>query len=183
MSLVFRIATRPDLPAIRCCAQRAFQPLVDTLGVQPIPLSEDYGSLIDAGLIEVMERDQGHFVGFVYRFLHEDSLMVDTVSILPTEQNLGHLVQIGIRSIELARQMKVAKVRTYTNEKLQRNISMLIRMGFTVAGRRETPDRVFVDMELDLTKPREGWGRGARLADRYRTAIATIGPAAEGSPT
>ncbi|MFL6648319.1 MAG: GNAT family N-acetyltransferase [Sulfurifustaceae bacterium] len=109
---------------------------------------EDYADLIAKGHLEIAEeQDNGNVVGFLVVFIHPDHIMIDTLSIDPAFQGKGAWRWVEKRLAALRRSTGLRVVRTYTNEKLTRNIRLFQLRGFVITGRRQVRGHVFVDME------------------------------------
>jgi GNAT superfamily N-acetyltransferase len=163
MKLHFRAAEPFDLPVIQKCVEAAYRPYVAHLGVEPAPLHTDYAEYIRLGNVLVAETEDRDFVGILLTYLDGTSLVVDNVAILPKYQRKGALVEICAEIVRLARAANAETIRTFTNQKLTRNIAMYERLGLSVARIERMEDRVAVHMEFQLSHLQ---GDGFALAKR-----------------
>jgi GNAT superfamily N-acetyltransferase len=139
-------AARPDeTDAVSALVQRAYAPWVAQVGKRPAPMDDDYAHHIAAG--EVFVLDQGGTIAALAVLIEApDHLLLDNVAVDPARHGSG----LGRRMIAFAEQEAVRRghreLRLFTNEKMQRNIALYVRLGFvethrdTVAGHR----RVFM---------------------------------------
>jgi GNAT superfamily N-acetyltransferase len=139
-------AARPDeTDAVSALVQRAYAPWVAQVGKRPAPMDDDYAHHIAAA--EVFVLDQGGTIAALAVLIEApDHLLLDNVAVDPARHGSG----LGRRMIAFAEQEAVRRghreLRLFTNEKMQRNIALYVRLGFvethrdTVAGHR----RVFM---------------------------------------
>jgi N-acetylglutamate synthase-like GNAT family acetyltransferase len=163
MKIQFRAAEISDLPVIQQCVEQAYRPYVAHLGVEPAPLHTDYADHIQKGNVLVVQSPEREFVGILLSYLDGQSLVVDNVAILPSYQRKGALVEICAEAVRLAREAGAETIRTFTNQKLTRNIAMYEKLGLSVSRIVEMPDRVAVHMEFSL---RHLHGDSPSLANR-----------------
>ena len=99
-------------------------------------MSDDYGSLIDAGVVYVVEQE-GHVKGMIVLIAENDALLLDNVAVDPGAQGRG----LGRMMLEFAeRTAKEAgyrAVRLYTNEAMGENIGLYSRIGYRETHRDE----------------------------------------------
>ena len=150
MRLDFRTAERSDLSSIQQCVEQAYRPYVALLGVEPAPLHTDYAEHIQKGNLLVAQSMKGEFVGILLSYLDGASLVVDNVAIMPRYQRQGALVDVCVRAVQLAKEAGVENIRTFTNQKLTRNIAMYEKLGFSVERLENKGDRVAVHMSFPL---------------------------------
>jgi N-acetylglutamate synthase-like GNAT family acetyltransferase len=83
-----RPATRGDLAAVQEVVHAAYGKYVPRLGRKPVPMLDDYRTLIEAGRVHVVEHD-GAVKGVVVLIPEEDAMLLDNVAVAPTAQGLG----------------------------------------------------------------------------------------------
>lgn len=83
-------------------------------------------------------------------YLAGDSLVVDNVAVLPLYQRQGALIDVCVEVVRVARIAGVQNIRTYTNEKMTRNVAMYKRLGLSIERVEEKIDRTAVHMIFSL---------------------------------
>jgi GNAT superfamily N-acetyltransferase len=116
--------------------QRAYSHYVSRIGQAPGPMSDDYGSLIEAGRVHVVERDNC-IQGILVLIPESDAMLLDNVAVDPCAQWSG----LGRRMLEYAEQAARAAgyqaIKLYTNEAMTENISLYSRIGYAETHRAE----------------------------------------------
>ncbi len=151
MKVHFRAAEQDDLPVIKQCVEQAYRPYVARLGVEPAPLHTDYAGHIQKGNVVIAESSDRDFIGILLSYLDGKSLVVDNVAILPAYQRKGALVEICVEVVRLAREAGAETIRTFTNQKLTRNIAMYEKLGLSIKRIEDMKDRIAVHMEFSLS--------------------------------
>lgn len=150
MKLTFRKAEQRDLFDIEQCVEQAYRPYVAVLGVEPAPLSTNYEDHICKGNVLIAHASNGDFVGILLSYVDGESLIVDNVAITPAFQRRGALVEICVHAVQLARAAGLTNIRTFTNQKLVRNINMYKKLGLLVDHIEQMSDRTAVHMKFSL---------------------------------
>lgn len=163
MKVRFRAAEQGDLPVIKQCVEQAYRPYVAHLRVEPAPLHTDYADHIQRGNVLIAESSDRDFIGILLSYLDGKSLVVDNVALLPAYQRKGALVEVCAEVVRLAREAGAETIRTFTNQKLTRNIAMYEKLGLSTKRIEEMKDRVAVHMEFSLSHFQ---GDGSSLAKR-----------------
>ncbi|WP_158743374.1 GNAT family N-acetyltransferase [Acidisphaera sp. L21] len=124
-----RPATRDDLQAVETIVRAAYSHYVARIGRQPGPMLDDYGALIEQGLVRVAEHE-GAVQGVLVLVPEEGAMLLDNVAVSPDAQGLG----LGRRMLEFAeRAARAAGYRSitlYTNEAMVENIGLYSRIGY-----------------------------------------------------
>lgn len=99
-------------------------------------MSDDYGALIEARRIHVVERDNA-VQGIIVLIPENDAMLLDNVAVDPDAQGSG----LGRLMLEYAEQAARAAgyraIRLYTNEAMTENISLYSRIGYAETHRVE----------------------------------------------
>jgi ribosomal protein S18 acetylase RimI-like enzyme len=99
-------------------------------------MSDDYGSLIEAGRVHVVERDNA-VQGILVLIPESDAMLLDNVAVDPRSQRSG----LGRMMLEYAEQAARAAgyqaIKLYTNEAMTENISLYSRIGYAETHRAE----------------------------------------------
>jgi ribosomal protein S18 acetylase RimI-like enzyme len=124
-----RPATRDDLQTVETIVRAAYSHYVARIGRQPGPMLDDYGALIEQGLVRVAEHE-GVVQGVLVLVPEEGAMLLDNVAVSPDAQGLG----LGRRMLEFAeRAARAAGYRSitlYTNEAMVENIGLYSRIGY-----------------------------------------------------
>ena len=91
---------------------------------KPGPMLEDYGALIDAGRVHVVDKD-GAMSGTLVLISEEMTMLLDNVAVAPAVQGLG-LGKMLILFAEKARKSGFERIALYTNEKMAENLGMYV---------------------------------------------------------
>jgi len=146
-----RLATLADEPAVRACAEDAYEPYVEAIGKKPAPMVADFEAQISAKSVYVLTDAGGDVVGFIVFFIRTDHIFLENVAVRRAVAGKG----LGKKLIEFceteARRAGVRKVRLYTNEKMTGNLSMYPHLGFeeTEHRREDGFNRVYFEKVLN----------------------------------
>jgi|SRR5215469_815686 len=148
-----RRASLDDVNAVRRISADAYIPAyIAVLGTIPKPATEDYRRYIEKGEVWILDVD-GEPTGIVVMEVNADHLLIYSIAVRPNAQRKGYgkalLDFADNRAIELG----LHEVRLYTNERMERNLTLYRRHGFVEVGKRRHPSRpgqVLVDMVRKL---------------------------------
>lgn len=114
----------------------AYAPWVARIGREPGPMGDDYGALIRAGRVHVVEH--GGVVQGVLVLIPEDgAMLLDNVAVAPAAQGLGLGRRLLAFAEQAARQAGCRCVRLYTNEAMAENVGLYSRLGYAETHRGE----------------------------------------------
>ena len=136
-NLVGRISAAAYIPA--------YLPLI---GAAPKPAHEDYRVWIDRGEVWLAEID-GVPAGVLVLDRQSDHLLVYSVAVLPRYQGVGLGKALLALAEERAEGTDMPELRLYTNRRMERNVRLYERCGFTTVRERPHPIRageILVDM-------------------------------------
>jgi ribosomal protein S18 acetylase RimI-like enzyme len=143
-----RPAEADDRSAVEAIVKAAYEPWVPVIGVEPLPLTADYGDLIGQGLVHVLENDA--IDALIVLRPEDDALLVENVAVDPDRQGRG----LGRRLLTFAefraRSLGLPAVRLYTNEKMAANIGLYRFLGYSETGRAGIDGRRVVHMRKPL---------------------------------
>lgn len=152
MSDVIRPARMSDLPEIERVVDQAYRGYVARIGRKPAPMLDDYGALIAAGRVQVLESAEiGGVCGILVLIPQADAMLLDNVAIAPQAQGRGY----GRRLIACAEQAAIDAgfhlLRLYTNEAMTENIALYAGLGFrqTRLATEHGLRRVYMEKRLD----------------------------------
>lgn len=147
-----RRAVAADLPLVAAMTNAAYAGYVADLGARPLPMDDDHAARIAAGQAWLVEED-GAPLAVAILEPHADHMMILSLAVPPAAQGRG----LGRWMLDLAeahaRAAGLPELRLYTNARMERNVRIYGRAGFTELGRRPNPDRpgwVMVDMARRL---------------------------------
>ncbi|HPD93899.1 MAG: GNAT family N-acetyltransferase [Rhodobacter sp.] len=127
-----RPASPGDRPAIEALVPAAYGPYVAEFGQCPGPMQDDYGALVAAHRVQVVER-AGHILGLLVLIPQPDALLLDNIAVAPALHGQGLGRTLLTRAEAQARALGHTRIRLYTHEKMTRN-----RRIYAAAGYHET---------------------------------------------
>lgn len=148
---MIRLATTPDEPAIKECAEQAYARCVPLIGRKPAPMVADFAAQIAAGHVFLATDDQDQLQGFIVFFVKEEHVLLENVAVLPRAAGQG----VGKALINFceafARAQNLGSVQLYTNEKMIENLSIYPKLGYAEVERRSDDgfNRVYFEKALN----------------------------------
>jgi GNAT superfamily N-acetyltransferase len=143
-----RLAESADQTAVEAIVREAYRPWVTVIGIEPLPMVADYGALIAAERVYVLEN--GEVDALIVLEREHDVLLVENVAVRPDRQGRG----LGRRLLAFAeyraRSLDLMALRLYTNEKMISNIGLYESLGYRESGRESIDGRHAVHMRKDL---------------------------------
>lgn len=130
-----RPARAADAIAARALARTAYQHYVPRMGREPAPMLADYGELIAAGEVYLLE-GQGRLVGLIVLRSEKDALFVENVAVDRAAQGRGHGRTLMSFAEAEARRRGASSIELYTNIAMTENLDFYPRLGFRETGRR-----------------------------------------------
>jgi ribosomal protein S18 acetylase RimI-like enzyme len=145
---VIRPARLTDADWARALVRRAYALYVPRMGKEPAPMLADYGALIDAGEVHVLE-DGGAPVGLIVLRPDEDTLFIENIAVDPAIQRKGHGRALLAFAEAEARRLGLKALRLYTNAAMTENLTYYPALGFRETERREEDgySRVFFEKQ------------------------------------
>jgi len=145
---------RPARPAdadwARAVVRRAYALYVPRMGKEPAPMLADYGALITAGEVCVLE-DAGAPAALIVIYPKEDALFIENIAVDPSAQRKGHgRALLGFAERE-AQRLGLKFLRLYTNAAMTENLTYYPSLGFRETERREEDGykRVFFEKRVE----------------------------------
>lgn len=144
-----RRAVAADVDTIRAIVDAAYGIYIPRMGNPPGPMLDDYGALVTAGHVSVLEAD-GAIAGAVVLLPQDGYLLLDNVAVAPGYQGRGlGRVLIAFAEQETLR-LGLPEVRLYTHVVMTENQALYARLGFeeTHRGVQDGYERVFMRKRL-----------------------------------
>lgn len=128
--------------------REAYSPWIDVIGGLPLPMEADYGALIDAGDVWLLDSMDGLIV--LVAEPGDGVLLVENVAVRPSAQGQGLGRRLLTFAEEQARQRELTATRLYTNVKMTSNIAIYLASGYHETGREVLHGRHVVHLRKDL---------------------------------
>ncbi|MEI4470756.1 GNAT family N-acetyltransferase [Frigidibacter sp. MR17.24] len=154
MTAAPRLPLRPagagDLPAIAALVAESYGPWVARIGQRPGPLDDDYGALVAAGRVLVLEED-GAVRALLVLIPEPGALLLDNVAVARAAQGRGLGRALVAEAEARARALGLPVLRLYTHARMDTNIALYQRLGFEITDRRvqNGRERVFMAKALE----------------------------------
>jgi len=148
--MTIRRAGPPDQAAIEAIVRAAYSIYLARIGKPPGPMLDDYGQLIAARAVSVLEEPAGDIAGIVVLLSKPDHLLLDNIAVRPDRQGCGLGRRLIAFAEEAARRLGFAELRLYTHARMTENVALYGRLGFIEIGRAEQAgyERVFMTKRL-----------------------------------
>ncbi len=141
---------RPDEAfGLRALVRRAYALYIPRMGKEPAPMLADYGALIAAGEVHVIE-EGGEAVALIVIYPKDDALFIENIAVDPVAQGKGY----GRALLDFAEgeacRLGLKFLRLYTNAAMTENLAYYPGRGFRETGRREEEGykRVFFEKRV-----------------------------------
>ncbi len=129
MTALIRPATPSDRTAIERLARDAYGVYTPRIGRPAGPILADYGALIAARHVHVLEVS-GATLGVLVVVENDGAMLLDNVAVSPAAQGHGHGRRLIAFAEDLARSAGHRTLDLYTNEAMTENLSLYLRLGF-----------------------------------------------------
>ena len=143
---MIRRANPVDRAAVESIVNEAYAIYIDRIGRPPGPMLDDYGVLIEAGAVHVLEAGDQPVEAIVVLLEKPDHLLLDNIAVRRDRQGQGLGHQLIAFAEDEARRLGFAEIRLYTHVMMVENIALYTRLGFVETGRGRDGgyDRVFM---------------------------------------
>jgi len=125
-----RQALETDEPAVRACAEDAYEQYVAAIGKKPAPMVADFSTLIASGFVYVAVEEKANVIGFIVFFQKGDHVLLENVAVRSSATGRG----VGKCLIALcedeAKRSGAKSIKLYTNEKMTENLSIYPHIGY-----------------------------------------------------
>jgi RimJ/RimL family protein N-acetyltransferase/GNAT superfamily N-acetyltransferase len=143
-----RAAGAADLDAVAALQQAAYRRNAAILGVEPLPLREDYSTIL--GRYEVWLTEATPALAVLILDPQPDHLLIWSVATAPQAQGQGLGGRLLAAAEARARNLGLGALRLYTGEKLVSNIDWYRRHGYAVERIEALDDRRIVHMTKSI---------------------------------
>jgi ribosomal protein S18 acetylase RimI-like enzyme len=146
---MIRPAVAADRTAVEAIVHEAYAVYIDRIGKPPGPMLDDYGALIAAGAVSVLDIN-GAVAAIIVLLPKPDHVLLDNIAVRRDRQGQG----LGRRLIAFAEaeaaRLGYRELRLYTHQLMTENIALYTRLGFVETGRGHDGgyDRVFMSKPL-----------------------------------
>jgi N-acetylglutamate synthase-like GNAT family acetyltransferase len=147
--LAFRPARPDDAAAIRALVRAAYAKWVPVLGREPRPMQADYEAAVREHAFDIAERD-GQMVALIETMLHTDHCWIENIAVAPAVQGQGLGTLLLERTEAKARAANREELRLLTNGRMDINIALYRRLGFTLDKKEPFGDGTVVYMSKRL---------------------------------
>jgi len=147
---MIRPARSADADWARAVVRRAYALYVPRMGKEPAPMLADYGALIAAGEVYVLE-DAGAPAALIVIYPKEDALFIENIAADPSAQRKGHGRTLLAFAEREAQRLGLKFLRLYTNAAMTENLTYYPSLGFRETERREEDGykRVFFEKRVE----------------------------------
>ena len=153
-TVALRRAARDDIAALTDLQRAAYAPVRATLGVEPLPLLFDYGSVLARYEVWLAgEKPEGALI----LDPRPDHLLIWSLATAPAGQGKGLGTSLLSAAEARARQLGLHILRLYTGEKNTRQVRWYHRHGYAIERVEELDDRRIVHMTKTID---QGDGNG-----------------------
>ena len=147
---MIRRANPADRAAVESIVNEAYAIYIDRIGKPPGPMLDDYGVLIEAGAVHVLEAGDQPVEAIVVLLEKPDHLLLDNIAVRRDRQGQGLGRQLIAFAEDEARRLGHAEIRLYTHVTMVENVALYTRLGFAETGRGRDAgyERVFMTKRL-----------------------------------
>jgi GNAT superfamily N-acetyltransferase len=146
---MLRRATPEDAEPMRALVRAAYAHYVTRIGLEPLPMLDDYGARVAAAQAWVWAGSDG-LSGVLVLEDDPSGLLLDNIAVASHAQGRGLGRAMIAFAEEEARRRGHPRLWLYTNEKMTENIAIYTRLGFRETHRDERKGRKAVYMEKPL---------------------------------
>lgn len=144
-----RLAVLSDLASVESLVRDAYGPYIETIGVRPGPLFDDYADYIARGFVHVLE-DNEALLALIVLIPETQTLLLDNIAVSPRAQKRGFGRRMMAFAEQQARDANLPAIRLYTHEKMVENQALYSALGYVETHRSQDKGlaRVFMAKTL-----------------------------------
>ena len=149
MHATLRAATPADAAAIRTLTRAAYARWVPLIGREPKPMGADYDAAVRNHRIDLIEID-GALAALIEMIPGAAHLLIENLAVAPAMQGRGLGRRLLAHAEAVARDLGVAEIRLYTNQRFAENIALYQRCGYRITQEEVVPVGVVTHMAKPL---------------------------------
>ena len=130
-SVELRQAMATDAAAIRELTRAAYAKWVPLIGREPKPMTANYEEALARHRFDLAYID-GTLAALIETIREADHLLVENVAVSPSFQGQGLGRRLMAHAEALARELGLATIRLYTNQRFAENIALYRKLGYRV---------------------------------------------------
>lgn len=144
-----RPATAADVDAITALVRAAYAKYVPRMGMEPLPMTADYGKAVRDEQVWVLE-DGGEVIAVLGLVPGGDHLLIENVAVAPGRQGRGLGRKLLAFAEKQAQRRGFREMRLYTAEAMSENFALYSRLGYEETERKTVADipRVYMSKQL-----------------------------------
>lgn len=144
-SITIRIASGDDVKVIEKISKAAYSKWITLIGREPLPMQVDYSLAISKHRFDLLELG-GAVVGVLETVPSDGYLLIENIAVSPDHQRKGIGRTLLNHAEEVAKTSGFQKLRLYTNELFEGNVSLYESAGYVVTDRSSVNGGIKVDM-------------------------------------
>ncbi len=129
--IAFRPARPDDADAIRALVRAAYAKWIPIIGREPRPMQADYAVAVREHDFDIAVTPDGEMVALIETMLRSDHLWIENIAVAPARQGQGLGMLLLGRAEARARAAGRNELRLLTNGRMDVNIALYRRLGFT----------------------------------------------------
>jgi ribosomal protein S18 acetylase RimI-like enzyme len=141
-----RRATAEDADKLTALARSAYARHVAVIGREPMPMTADWGRLLSEQEIWIVDGPSGEAMASLALDVQADHVMIWSVAVAPNDQRRGLGRRLMAFAETRARELQRPELRLFTNARMEGNVALYRRLGYSETLREQLPDRVLVHM-------------------------------------
>ena len=149
MNATLRAATPADAAAIRALTRAAYARWVPLIGREPKPMGADYDAAVRNHRIDLIEID-GALAALIEMIPGAAHLLIENLAVAPAMQGRGLGRRLLAHAEAVARDLGIAEIRLYTNQRFTENIALYQRCGYRITQEEVVPVGVVTHMAKPL---------------------------------
>jgi ribosomal protein S18 acetylase RimI-like enzyme len=141
-----RRATAADADKLTMLARAAYARHVAVIGREPMPMTADWAKLLSEQEIWIVDGPTDEMMASLALEVQADHVMVWSVAVAPAHQQRGLGRRLMAFAETRARELQRPELRLFTNARMEGNIALYRRLGYSETRREDLADRVLVHM-------------------------------------